>query len=55
MRSSDFRDSTRMQVITGGAAQANQILADFKGSKPRKSAKAAPSPAPCGCGGPTHK
>jgi hypothetical protein len=57
MRSSDFpaiveprfKDSTRTQVITRGAAQSNRILADFKGSAPRKSTKAKQAPPPCGC------
>lgn len=67
MRSSDFsyivapngvhgRDSTRMKTITGGAAQANKILADFKGSKPRaRMAKGGPVIGGCGCGGTPHK
>ena len=63
MRSNDFRviveptfrDSTRAQVITRGAAQANKIMADFKGSKPRKSTNANQTPVSCGCGGPIRK
>jgi hypothetical protein len=57
VRSSDFRavvepfkNSTRTQVITRGAAQANQIMADFKGSKPRTPTKAKQTPTSCGCG-----
>ncbi len=42
-----------MAVIRRGAVQANQIMADFKGSKPR--AKAKGGPVTCGCGGPIRK
>jgi hypothetical protein len=48
-----FRDSTRAKVITRGAAQANQIMADFKGSKPARKAKG--GAVTCGCGGPISK
>ena len=50
------RDSTRMKVITGGAAQANRILADFKGvpRAPVRKAKGGPVGG-CGCGGSVRK